>query len=195
MNVNLSTGSNVKPKQMKPWHGVLFGLIFFVVGIALLYFSFLTIKTYSEKNKTFVEITSKVVDYVSDDEGLQAIVVEYEVDGQTYQKVSNVYSSMPKSIGTEVSIKYNPSNPQDAIWASDSTNIFLPLIAVMFTLAGIFIMVSSIKNGKKQKILDTQVFEQSNGLYSNVDVYPQTIQSSNNVIQSSSNNDINNQNN
>ena len=173
MRINFSTGRTVQAKPMKPWQGVLFGLIFVIVGIALLCFAVSSIKTYNEKNKTFIETTSKVVDYKYNDEGLQAIVVEYVADGQTYRKVSNSYSNMPKSIGTEVLVKYNPNNPQDAIWTSDSTNIILPIFGVVFTLAGVIVVISSIKKGKTQKMIEDQAVEQTNGLYSNIDVQPQ----------------------
>lgn len=217
MHINFSTDRIVQSKPMKPWQGVLFGLIFAIVGIALLCFAVSSIKTYNEKNETFVETTSRVVDYKYNDERLQAIVVEYVVDGQTYQKVSNSYSNMPKSIGTEVSIRYNPNNPQDAIWTSDSTNIVLPIIGVVFILAGVIVVIYSIKNGKKQKMLEEQAIEQTNGLYSNIDVQPQinnvnsqvaqpmnnVSQPVNNVVQPQMNNlnqpssniDLNNQNN
>lgn len=217
MHINFSTDRIVQSKPMKPWQGVLFGLIFAIVGIALLCFAVSSIKTYNEKNETFVETTSRVVDYKYNDERLQAIVVEYVVDGQTYQKVSNSYSNMPKSIGTEVSIRYNPNNPQEAIWTSDSTNIVLPIVGVVFILAGVIVVISSIKNGKKQKMLEEQAIEQTNGLYSNIDVQPQinNVNSQvaqpmnnvsqpvnnvgqpqmNNLNQPSSNLDLNNQNN
>ena len=173
MHINFSTDRIVQSKPMKQWQGVLFGLIFAIVGVALLCFAVSSIKTYNEKNETFVETTSRVVDYKYNDERLQAIVVEYVVDGQTYQKVSNSYSNMPKSIGSEVSIRYIPNNPQDAIWTSDSTNIVLPIVGVVFILAGVIVVISSIKNGKKQKMLEEQAIEQTNGLYSNIDVQPQ----------------------
>ena len=76
---------------------------------------------------------------------------EYVVDGETYQKISNTYTNMPKSIGTEVPIKYNPNNPKDAIWVSDSNNIVLPIAGVAFTLVGIFFIVLTVKNEKKKK--------------------------------------------
>ena len=173
MHVNFSTNRTVQSKPMKPWQGILFGLIFVIIGIAVLIFAVSSIKTYNEKNKTFVEITSRVVDYKYDDEGLQAIVVEYVVDGQTYQKISNTYSNMPKSIGTEVSIKYNPNNPRDAIWTTDSTNIILPIFGAVFTLVGFFVIISNVKNTKKQNQLEEQFVEQANGLYNNVDIQSQ----------------------
>lgn len=201
---------NVQTRQMRPWQGVLFGLIFTTVGIALLCFAVSTIKSYNEKNETFIETSSKVIDYKYNDDGLKAIVVEYVVDGQTYQKISNSYSNMPKGIGTEVSVKYNPNNPKDAIWTSDSTNAILPIVGILFTLVGVIVIIFSVKNGKKQKQLEEQTFKQSNGLYSNIDVESQInnvnqeeTQPMNNVSESQMNNfnqpsssvDINNQNN
>lgn len=177
-------------KPMKTWQGVLFGLIFAIVGIALLCFAVSSIKSYNKKNETFVETTSKVVDYRYDDDGLQAIVVEYVVDGRTYQKVSNSYSNMPKSIGTEVSVKYNPDNPQDAIWTSDSSNIILPIVGFIFTLVGIIVVIFSIKNGKNQRMIEDQAVEQPNGLYNNIDVQSQM----NNFNHQNSNVDVNNSN-
>lgn len=112
---------------MKSWQEVLFGLIFAIAAIVLLCFAVSTIKTYNEKKETFAEIASRAVDYKYNNEGLQPVVVEYVVDEQTYRKVSNSYSNMPKSIGTEVSIKYNQNNLQDAIWTSD-----LPTVSVVF---------------------------------------------------------------
>ena len=111
----------VSTKPMKPWQGILFGLIFAVIGIGLLLFSVSIIKNYNQKNKTYTETTSVVVDYAYDDEGLEAIIVEYTVDGKSYRKQSNSYSNMPKSKGTQVKVKYNPNNPSDAIWVNDYT--------------------------------------------------------------------------
>lgn len=145
MHINFSTDRPFLEKTLKPWQEALLGLIFIIIGIVLLCFAVSSIKTYNEKNDTFIETTSKVVDYKYNDEGLQAVVVEYTVNGQTYKKISNSYSNAPKTIGTEVLVKYNPTNPQDAIWASDSTNIVLPIFGVIFTLAGVIIIISSIK--------------------------------------------------
>lgn len=138
-------------KPMKPWQGILFGLIFVMIGIGLLLLSVSTIKKYNEKNKIYTETTSVVVDYAYDDEGLEAIIVEYTVDGKAYRKQSNSYSNMPKSKGTQVKVKYDPNNPRDAIWVNDSTNVVLPLAGGIFLLVGIIIAVSSSKKMKMIK--------------------------------------------
>lgn len=188
MHFSYST-QDVQTNQSNIWQKILFGLIFVVVGIVLLYFAISSIKTYNEKSKTFIEITSTIVDCKYNDEGLQAIVVEYVVDGETYQKISNTYTNMPKSIGTEVPIKYNPNNPKDAIWVSDSNNIVLPIAGVAFTLVGIFFIVLTVKNEKKKKTIE----EQTNELYTNTNIQPQP--QMNNLNQPNSNVDLNNQNN
>lgn len=173
----------VSTKPMKPWQGILFGLIFAVIGIGLLLFSVSTIKNYNQKNKTYTETTSVVVDYAYDDEGLEAIIVEYTVNGKAYRKQSNSYSNMPKSKGTQVKVKYNPNDPSDAIWVNDSTNIVLPLVGGLFALVGIIIVVSSVKKMKSEK--DAPTIQQSNGLYNSADVI-NTLQNNQNMGQQTS---------
>lgn len=201
MQINFSNTSTIHSKPMKPWQGILFGLTFAIIGIVLLFFAISSIKTYNEKNETFIETLSKVVDYEYNNEGLQAIIVEYVVDGQTYQKVSNTYSNMPKNIGTEVSIKYNPNNPKDAIWSSDSTNIVLPLFGSVLIIVGIIVIIISIKNVKKQNLVEEQIVQQPNGLYSNIEMSnqssinnmnSQTMVTNNNVERSVSQPQMNN---
>ncbi len=199
MRVVFSTGEAINSRPLKLWQEVLAGLFSIALGILVLYFSISSIKTYNEKNEVYVETTSKVVDYKYDNDGLKAIVVEYVVDGQTYRIVSGSYTNMPKSIGTEVSIKYDPNNPQDAIWTLDSANIILPILGIVFTLAGIVVVISSIKKGKSHKKIENQVVEKRSELYNDTDVKSQDVQSTNNynqtINQQNSDADINNQNN
>ncbi len=171
---------NVQTKPMRPLQGILFGVIFAIVGICILLFSVLNIRNYNQKNETYIETTSKVVDYAYNDEGLEAIIVEYTVDGQSYRKTSNSYSNMPKSKGSEVMIKYNPDNPSDVIWVKDSANIVLPLLGGLFTLVGIIIFVINVKKVKTQK--DTPTAQQSNSLY-NGDAVINSFQNTQNATQ------------
>ena len=165
-------------KEMKPWQGVLFGLIFVVVGACLLFFSVKTISEYKEKNAKFTETSSIVVDYDRNSDGLEAIIVEYVVDGQTYTMTSNTYSSNPKDLGESVSIKYNPEDPSDAIWTNDSTNIVLPIASVVFMVVGIVIMVSGIKKSKKQNVV-----ESTNNVNSTLGVQEQPVVNTSSVEQ------------
>ena len=87
-----------------------------------------------------------IINYRYNEDNLRAIIVEYIVDGKTYREVSSIYSNNPKSIGTEVDIKYNPKDPSEIIWVNDSINIILPIISILFILVGIFIIKKNIKN-------------------------------------------------
>lgn len=129
---------------------ILIGLLFTGVGFYLLNLSFDMLKTYKEKDETFVAYEAVVVDYDYDEsDGLAAIIVEYEVDGVIYQKTGNSYSSMPKDLGTRVGIKYDPKNPDDIIWEKDGTNILLPIISFAFFVSGVYTVIFGIR-GKKQ---------------------------------------------
>ena len=189
---------------MKPWQGILISSIFVIVGIIVLFFSVKNIKTYNEKKATFTEATAKVIDYAHDDEGLQAIIVEYNINGVTYKKQSNVYSNMPKSIGTEVGIYYNPNNPADAIWKNDSTNIIMPLLGGIFTVVGLIAMFFSVKQNKSdiQPTDNIEVnnqnnsfgMEQNNNENSNLQEQPQSttpIMNNGNEAQQSINQETN----
>ena len=81
MNISFSSNKTSEVKEMKPWQGVLFGIVFAIVGIFLIIFSIKTIKEYKEKDKTYVETTAVVVDYDMNSDGLEAIIVEYTVNG------------------------------------------------------------------------------------------------------------------
>ena len=153
INISFSSTSTKEVKEMKPWQGVLFGIVFSIIGIFLIFFSIKTIKEYKEKNETYVETTAVVIDYDMNSDGLEAIIVEYTVNGEAYKKVSNIYSNNPKDIGSSVSVKYNPNNPKDAIWTNDSINVILPISGVLFTGIGIFVVISSIKKSKNQKLI------------------------------------------
>lgn len=175
----------VQTKSMKSWQGILFGLIFVFVGIGLLLFSISNIIKYNQKNKTYTETTSIVVDYANNTDGLKAIIVEYKVDGIAYKKQSNTYSNTPRSKGTKVNIKYNPDDPSDAIWVNDSSNIMLPLLGGLFTLVGIIFVVNIAKKMKYEKEEETPAIQQSNGLYNSADVV-NSLQNNQNIGQQTS---------
>ncbi len=131
--------------NMKPWQGIFMGLICFLIGAGLLWLSANNIIEYRKKNNEFTPITSTVVDYNYNDDGLKAIIVEYSVKGKSYRKTSGTYSTMPQSVGSSVELKYNQNDPQDSIWVNDSTNMILPLVGGLFAVIGVFIVISSIK--------------------------------------------------
>lgn len=168
MNFNISTNQPVEVKELKPWQGLLLGMVFTIIGIVILYFGISSINEHNFKKETYTEVTSKVVEYKYNSDGLQAIVVEYIVDGQTYKKISDVYTDVPLIIGTEVSIKYNPKDPKDAIFTTDGSNIIVPIAGAIFTLVGIYCIYYSFKNKNKALLPESQVVIQQSELYNNI---------------------------
>ncbi len=138
-------------KQASPTAAIVIGILFALIGIGLLIFGFYSIKTHAEKSERYLPVSSIVVDYDYNSDGLQAIIVEYYVDGQMYTKKSNTYSNMPSPIGSEVPLKYNPDDPRDAIWVNDSTNVILPIMGGIFTLVGFAATIAGFKQKRKEK--------------------------------------------
>lgn len=126
------------------------GLVFAGIGIWLLIYSMSNISDYADKNKSYVDADSVVVDYKYDYDGLKAIIVEYVVNGKRYTKTSDSYSSSPKNKGEVVKIKYNPNNPSDAIWRYDETNILFPLFSVVSIVVGAIFAGTSLRNLVRQ---------------------------------------------
>ena len=153
--MKIRLGNTSRGRAMRPIEAVIFGLVFTLCGVALLFYSFQTIKDYKEKDAKYIEVSAEVVDYKENNEGLLAIIAEYEVDGQKYSKTGSTFSNSPKSIGSRVSVKYNPKNPKDSIWKNDSTNLVLPLVSTGFTLVGLLIFITGILGFKEKNKKDS----------------------------------------
>lgn len=153
--MKIRLGNTIRGRAMRPIEAVIFGLVFTLCGLALLFYSFQTIKDYKEKDAKYIEVSAEVVDYRENSEGLLAIIAEYEVDGEKYSKTGSTYSNSPKSIGSTVAVKYNPKNPKDAIWKNDSTNLVLPLVSTGFTLVGLLIFITGILGFKDKNKKDS----------------------------------------
>jgi len=156
MKFSFNYKSSKPAKPLKKWQQILLGVLFAFIGGFMLIVSINQISDYKQKDKTFTPITATVVSYDTNSDGLQAIVVEYAVGTTIYREKSNVYSNMPKNIGTKVDIKYNPNDPKDIIWVEDSTNFILPLTSVIFIVCGFLICIGSFKK-KKDPALEAPI--------------------------------------
>ena len=148
-----------------PFGSIIMGVIFTIIGIGLIIFMFNLDKDYKEKAKKYVEITAKVVDNnydISDD--VYTPVIEYTVDGQNYRKELSTSSSAKKTEGTEIKIKYNPSNPSEFIESSGSMSFILGIVGGIFSVVGIGLVIFNI--GKLGKTVD-QVKGFTEKLYNN----------------------------
>ena len=155
MKFSFNIGSSRTVKQAKPlkkWQQVLIGVLFTFIGGFLLVFSVNQIKDYKEKDKTYKPISATVVAYDTNSDGLQAVIVEYAVGTTIYREKSDVYSNLPKQMGTKVDLKYNPNNPEEIIWVGDSTNYILPLTSVIFIVCGFLICIGSFKKKEEATV-------------------------------------------
>jgi uncharacterized protein YxeA len=130
---------------------VFLSVLMMLVGLGLFIFSIYRIIDYKEKNKTYIETEATVIEYAERDDDQQAIIVQYEVDGKSYTHTADSSSNHPKSIGSKVKIKYNPENPEQMIWSKDISNILLPAVGLLFTVAGIYCIYDNAKRLKKDK--------------------------------------------
>lgn len=146
--------ANNNVKEPKPIVKILMGLLCLLVGIGLISFGIKKMNDFKEKNKTYIETIAKVVDYKddfdSDGDRMQAEIVEYTVNGETYRATSPDSSTDPDALGSEVKIKYNPNNPEEVIWVGDNTHIILFIVGGVFALVGLFILVSHRKSNEFQ---------------------------------------------
>lgn len=129
---------------IKPYQFVLVGLCLILVGSLVLYFFLPDLLNQIDKGKTFLTIDGTVVDHVfeaSDGRYVYAEIVEYTVDGQTFHATSNMYSSNPKSVGSTLTLKYNPEDPKDVIFSLYRGFLVPVIIAGVLVLAGIFIFI------------------------------------------------------
>lgn len=148
------------------------GVCFILFGMFLLVMFVVYSIDYHQKNEVYADGISKVVDYKYNDDNLRAIVVEYVVDGHLYYATSSVYSSYPKAIGTEVKIKYSIDDPSEMIWKNDSRFLFMLLLGFAFTIVGVWIIVSVIKNKGKVTTYRTEEeipMEKGNMIYGSMD--------------------------
>ena len=126
--------------------------IVFTVGILLIGAYFKTNSDESKRSENFISTFATVVDH---DERISSstnrsntsrsrvygIIVEYEVDGTTYTRTSNLYTDRPKAIGEQVEIKYNPDSPADMIWLENNGLILFLIIGAAFVVVSIIISI------------------------------------------------------
>ena len=119
------------------------GVIVIIIGIGLCIYSVNFYKKEQTKHETYIDAVATVVGYedceFSDGDIGSKYIAEYKIKRNTYQIKSTDCTNVPKKIGKEVKIKYNPRNPSDAIFTNDITRYLLPSIGIMFVMAGVIV--------------------------------------------------------
>ena len=112
-------------------------LLLFLVGLAVTSASSIIIINHHQKSKVFTPITAKVVEHKKKENGLKAIVIEYNINEKYYRITSKNYSKKPAKVDEEINIKYNPENPGDMIWIDNNNN-------KKYLSSGLILLVGSI---------------------------------------------------
>lgn len=101
-------------------------LFFIAVGCAFIFLGYKVfmhgydhMEELKNKNSNYVDVMATIVGHNENNKRMQAVIVEYEVNGVKYKKISDVYTNNYQEVGTQVKIKYNPSNPDEVIWKDD----------------------------------------------------------------------------
>ncbi len=124
------------------------GLLFMVIGIAMLGFAGYTAYSNYQFMEEAISITGKVIDldthYSSDDDGgstlMYSPVFEYEYNGETYTHTSNSSTSSPDfEINEEAEIFINPDSPGTAL-----VNSFMERWFVVVLLGGMGTMFTGM---------------------------------------------------
>lgn len=122
----------------------IFGIISIIIGLVTCYFSIGNFKENSEKQKTYIEATAIVIGYEEcelDNNSIgQRYIAEYKIDRDTYQIKSNSCTNMPKGVNKKVTIKYNPDNPSDAVFANDISYYLVLPLGIIFTICGLVLI-------------------------------------------------------
>ena len=119
------------------------GIIVLILGVFLTIFFTKNFKTEQKKHENYLETVAVVTGYeeckLDDDIGYRYIAT-YKIDRDSYQIVSMTCSNVPKKLGKEVKIKYNPNNPSDAVFTNDISRFILPFVGGIFALCGIVLI-------------------------------------------------------
>lgn len=130
-------------KQIFPY---LFLSLFILIGIVMLYFGISNSLKNLSKTSNYVETIGYFVDYEiynSDEDGTTyKLIYSYNVNNKEYTVSTDYGTNMIPKEGSSRTIKYNPSNPSEAIISGGSSEIVLLLIGIMFTMIPFVILIN-----------------------------------------------------
>lgn len=142
------------------------GMLFALVGIAVLIGALVFTTSHVSKLNSFKRVQATVVEWQykgTSDNGnsMYSEVVEYSVDGKTYTAVNNSSSNSPNRIGSKMEIAYNPEHPEEYIFVSSNTILIIVLFAigVLFPLAGISLVVKYVKDYRGFKRAQAEMYD------------------------------------
>ena len=135
---------------------VFIGLIscFLILGTVIFLYSLTRIVITTQQTSHYEETQGKVVSSFAarTNRGGRTVthhtpVVEYVVDGNIYQIKGEIQSELRPNTGVPVSIRYNPQNPEEAVFASKlfNMNFFLLFFGFGMSVLSLFILSMEIE--------------------------------------------------
>lgn len=139
MNLNLNPGiTSLKTRRQK--FGIGSMLLFLIIGGIVTTVGFFIVNStkidssWTRTSGEIVDITSKI----SDGSTMYSPVVEYKVDGQSYQATSSIRTSSRPNKGDSREVAYNPSDPEQSKLIESGG---VQWLMYLFPLAGILLLV------------------------------------------------------
>lgn len=145
-----------------PKASIILGIIFAFLGVIVFGIGVNNNLQENKKSATYKDIVGTVVDMHTEQEDeyndtldryetktMYTPIYEYQINEVKYRYESNMSSSIKPTIGSTVTIKYNPNNPNDAYIEGEGDWLFL-LVGGIFIVAGIFIAVTGFNQMNKQ---------------------------------------------
>ncbi len=135
------------------------GIVFLLVGVLLVIVSIITFvgnKQFEANAETVMATITEIDTYRTRSNGKNKtrhdVFIEYEVDGKTYNRELNYYTSSMYE-GKEIEVMYNPDNPADARADENIASIILVFMGLIFGSVGGGLFFANVFAGSKRKKL------------------------------------------
>ncbi len=166
MHINFNSNgvgvtSMSEEKRLKPWQGVILGIILLIVGGIVLSLGIKEMQDKKNKEGTYKELKADVVTYVDDygtpytesihyhdEDQTWRAVISYTVNGVKYSATATVGVGSVPTVITPVTIYYNVNNPNDILWSGNNGSIISLIVGGVFTLLGAYLIIKGIISGK-----------------------------------------------
>lgn len=118
---------------------VVFGIVFIVVGII----GIRQDNNWPETTGTIksIELVQEAVD--AEDTDVYEVMVEYKVDGKTYLSDLGTYQD-DFEVGKEISIRYNPENPEGIVLPGKGVSIIFIIAGVIAAIGGALAFIRNL---------------------------------------------------
>ncbi len=130
-------------------------LIFLLIGVALLSWGLTNIYYQNQTTKDYVSIEGEFVERIivenTESENTSKLLYRYKVDGIEYQIKTDYTTSIIPSVGSKRTIKYDPTNPSNAIITGFNGNFVSIFIGFMFCIIPLFLTLTMLLNKDSEK--------------------------------------------